>query len=177
MRKFFTLEYIMKETGLGPNGAILEAMDRLSKLDLSELEADFVIYDTPGQLGVFAFRDLGRVIFKGLKDAYGILMIDATSSLSAMPGLLLYSLTIQYTLGLERVLNIVNKVDIVDDERKVSIKEIVERFQPTEKVKGMLSELEEEISRLLDRFVYVHRTPPHFGGDGGGLRRTADDAL
>lgn len=159
VRKYFTLDKIMKETGLGPNGAMLEAMDRLAALEIPRMDADFVIYDTPGQLEVFAFRDSGRAIFRGMKDAYGIFVIDATSSLNALPGLLLYSLTIHYTLELERVINVVNKVDLIDEGRRRAIKEMVTRFQPMEKTSGMLQELEVEISDLLSRFVYVHRTP------------------
>lgn len=159
VRKYFTLEGIMRETGLGPNGAMLEAMDRLTTIDIPRMEADFVIYDTPGQLEVFAFRDSGRAIFKGMKDTYGLFVIDATSSLNAMPGLLLYSLTIQYTLEFERIVNVVNKVDLIDERKREAIREMVERFRPTEKAGGMLKELEMEIGDLLNRFVYVHRTP------------------
>lgn len=159
VRNYFTLDGIMRETGLGPNGAMLEAMDRLIALDIPEMDADFVIYDTPGQLEVFAFRDSGRAIFKGMKDAYGLFVIDATSSLNALPGLLLYSLTIHYTLELERIINVVNKVDLIDEGRKRAIKEMVERFRPMKKAGGMLQELEAEIGDLLNRFVYVHRTP------------------
>ncbi len=159
VRNYFTLEGIMRETGLGPNGAMLEAMDRLTTIDIPRMEADFVIYDTPGQLEVFAFRDSGRAIFRGMRDAYGIFVIDATSSLSAMPGLLLYSLTIQYTLELERIINVVNKVDLIDEGRRRAIREMAERFRPKGGAGGMLQELEAEIGSLLDRFVYVHRTP------------------
>ena len=71
VRDYFTLEEIMRKENLGPNGAILEAMDRLSKLKLPSYNADYVLIDTPGQLEVFAFRDSGPAIFKGMKDFYG----------------------------------------------------------------------------------------------------------
>ncbi len=159
VRDYFTLEEIMRKENLGPNGAILEAMDRLSKLKLPSYNADYVLIDTPGQLEVFAFRDSGPAIFKGMKDFYGIFIIDATSSLKAIPGLLLYSLTIQYTLGIERIVNVVNKVDLIDSEKRKALNELALRFRTEGERKGMLSELEDEIGRLLDRFVYVHRTP------------------
>ena len=129
VRDYFTLEEIMRKENLGPNGAILEAMDRLSKLKLPSYNADYVLIDTPGQLEVFAFRDSGPAIFKDMKEVYGIFIIDATSSLKAIPGLLLYSLTIQYTLGIERIVNVVNKVDLIDSEKRKALNELALKFR------------------------------------------------
>jgi hypothetical protein len=57
VREKFTVEKIMRTEGLGPNGAILRAMNILSNLQLPSFDVDFVLVDTPGQLEPFIFRD------------------------------------------------------------------------------------------------------------------------
>ena len=69
VRSWFTVENIMREKNLGPNGAILEAMDRLTKMKLPTFnDVDCVIFDTPGQLEPFLFRETGRTIVNAFPD-------------------------------------------------------------------------------------------------------------
>ena len=71
VRENFTIEGIMRREGLGPNGAILKAMDMLAEVDLPDFnDSDYVLYDTPGQLEPFLFRDSGRRIVEKLTDGY-----------------------------------------------------------------------------------------------------------
>lgn len=52
----------MRDEGLGPNGAVLKAMELLSKAKIPMFKDDFVLVDTPGQLEVFAFHTSGPKI-------------------------------------------------------------------------------------------------------------------
>jgi hypothetical protein len=160
VRERFTLEQIMKEKGLGPNGAIVEAMEMLSRTEIPRYDADFVLIDTPGQLEVFAFRNSGPKIASQLKERFGLFLIDATSPIGTLPGLLLYSLTISYTLGLDKLVNVLNKIDLLDERRKEVIHTtILERIPMHKDREGILTELGDEIGQLLNRFTSTHRTP------------------
>ncbi|MEM3713117.1 MAG: ATP/GTP-binding protein [Thermoproteota archaeon] len=72
IREFFTVEEIMRREGLGPNGAMIRAMDLLtersyeltSKIEL--FQADYRLVDTPGQSELFVFRNTGPEIVKSL---------------------------------------------------------------------------------------------------------------
>lgn len=70
IRDWIRLEDIMKEYKLGPNGAQIAAADLLAintpKVAevLNTFETDFVLFDTPGQLELFAFRDSSKKIIQ-----------------------------------------------------------------------------------------------------------------
>lgn len=72
VRDWISLLEIMKETGLGPNGAQIAAADMLA-LNIKELaqvvagyDTDFVLIDTPGQIELFTFRQSSRVVIDEL---------------------------------------------------------------------------------------------------------------
>jgi len=68
IRDYIRIEDIMKEYGLGPNGALIMGADLIAqetdKLgeDITGFRPDFVIIDTPGQMELFAFRARGPYI-------------------------------------------------------------------------------------------------------------------
>jgi len=68
IRDYIRIEDIMKEYGLGPNGALIMGADLIAqetdKLgeDITGFRPDFVIIDTPGQMELFAFRASGPYI-------------------------------------------------------------------------------------------------------------------
>ncbi len=73
IRDWISVPEIMKERGLGPNGAQIAAADMLA-LNAGEVaevidrfETPYILLDTPGQLELFAFREASKVII----DAFG----------------------------------------------------------------------------------------------------------
>jgi len=72
VRDWIKLSDIMKEYGLGPNGAQVAAADllalNLKKITevLSKFDSDYVIIDTPGQLELFTFRQSSKVVVEQL---------------------------------------------------------------------------------------------------------------
>ncbi len=63
IRDLVKLEDVMDESGLGPNGAQIACADILS-LHMSEVmevvsqfESDYILWDTPGQIELFVYRD------------------------------------------------------------------------------------------------------------------------
>jgi len=68
------VEALMKEYGLGPNGGLmlaselmLEIIEQLSS-DIDDFSPDVALVDTPGQMEMFAFRDVGARIAEELSD-------------------------------------------------------------------------------------------------------------
>jgi GTPase SAR1 family protein len=75
VREYIKVEEIMEEYGLGPNGGLMLAHDMMAGIveDLSNEIEDFTpdvcIVDTPGQMELFAFRNIGAQIAQNLTDA------------------------------------------------------------------------------------------------------------
>ncbi len=114
VRSSFTLQSVMREEGLGPNGAMLRAMDRLAGMTIPRFSADFVLLDAPGQLEPFVFRNAAANLVRRLPEACCIYVIDATSPTQTLPSLMLYSLAAQFASGAPAV-NVMNKVDLLTE--------------------------------------------------------------
>jgi hypothetical protein len=74
VRDYIQVEALMKEYGLGPNGGLmlaselmLEIIEQLSS-DIDDFSPDVALVDTPGQMEMFAFRDVGARIAEELSD-------------------------------------------------------------------------------------------------------------
>lgn len=69
VRKFIKLEEIMEEDSLGPNGAVLYALEELEnnmewlEEELAELGEDYVLFDCPGQVELYTHHSSLRNIF------------------------------------------------------------------------------------------------------------------
>jgi len=68
IRDYIDINRIMREQGLGPNGALVMAADLIAEEaerlggEIEDLQSDVVIVDTPGQMELFAFRASGPYI-------------------------------------------------------------------------------------------------------------------
>jgi GTPase SAR1 family protein len=75
VRDYIKVEAVMEEYGLGPNGGLMLASDMIAGIleqltrDIEDFAPDICIVDTPGQLELFAFRNIGALISEGLTDA------------------------------------------------------------------------------------------------------------
>jgi len=68
IRGYISVRELMETEGLGPNGALIAAVDmmatRLGQIqeDITSFNSDYVIVDTPGQMELFCFRASGPYI-------------------------------------------------------------------------------------------------------------------
>ncbi|MEM2111939.1 MAG: ATP/GTP-binding protein [Candidatus Bathyarchaeia archaeon] len=68
IRDYITVESIMDEHSLGPNGALIMAADLIAEetetlsREIEDLSPDILLIDTPGQMEIFAFRVSGPYI-------------------------------------------------------------------------------------------------------------------
>ena len=74
VRDYIKVEALMEEYGLGPNGGLmlaselmLEITEQLSS-DIDDFGPDVALVDTPGQMEMFAFRDVGARIAEEITD-------------------------------------------------------------------------------------------------------------
>ena len=161
IREKFTVEKIMRSEGLGPNGAILKAMDMLADVSFPSFNGvDFTLVDTPGQLEPFIFRDAGRKIVEKLGDCVCIFIVDLTASKQNLVGFYLYSLVAKYTLNVETVI-ILNKVDLLNRNEIEKVKMILENPLLLFEAEGrsLRDELDFEVANIVRKFFPVQRIP------------------
>jgi GPN-loop GTPase len=129
VRTMIDLQEIMQKYSLGPNGALIFASDLIaSKLpeiqdDIDASNADFVVIDTPGQVELFAFRESGPYVAKGLRaDSKAVLfLIDSmlASSPTNFLSLLLLATSVHLRMELP-MLQVLSKTDISKNAKEIA---------------------------------------------------------
>ena len=143
IRDKFSVREIMRKYDLGPNGALLKTMDLLLEMSEDVIEeitnvtdSDYLIIDTPGQLEIFTFRDVGENFAKKLSEkmtTIGLFLIDGELFKSVTRLLVLQVLGLSAELNLSvPLIHIINKGDLIDsklvekiDDKKEAIKLII----------------------------------------------------
>ncbi len=132
IRDIVDLNSIMNEYGLGPNGAQIVAADMIAnfveelKSEVDNYEADYIIYDTAGQIELFAFRAASKFIVDYLGGDRSMLAFLFDPSLAKTPSgfvsLLILSSSVYFRFYIPFI-NILSKVDIVEDKDLYNIAE------------------------------------------------------
>ncbi len=81
IRDFVKTEEVMKEYKLGINGALIKSIDlSVEYADRLRCNADYVLYDTPGQMELFIYSKSGREIVNRLKSQFSaaLFLMDST---------------------------------------------------------------------------------------------------
>jgi len=125
IRDWIKLSEVMQEYGLGPNGAQIAAADLLAlnvpevKEVLDKYDTDYVVFDTPGQLELFTFRESSRKIIESFGRETSMLCFLIDPMLAKNPNGLVSSLllatTTSFRLGLP-MLTMVSKCDLLSAE-------------------------------------------------------------
>ncbi|EFQ97009.1 ATP-binding domain 1 family member B [Nannizzia gypsea CBS 118893] len=122
VRELVTLEEIMKENTLGPNGAVLYALEELEENfewledGLHNLGEDYVLFDCPGQVEIFTHHSsLRNMFFKIQKLGYRLVVVHLVDSYNlTLPSMyisaLLLSLRAMLQMDLPH-LNVLTKID------------------------------------------------------------------
>lgn len=118
---------VMKQYGLGPNGAILTSLnlfatrfDQVIQLLEKKEDLDYIFIDTPGQIEVFTWSAGGQIIHELLASSFPtvILYISDTprcSSPTTFMSNMLYSCSILYKSKLPMVC-VFNKTDVITSD-------------------------------------------------------------
>jgi len=150
VRAYVTAREVMDRYKLGPNGAIMASVDLMLnfvdnlKEEIEESATEgYVIFDTPGQMEIFAFRKTGVAILRRLAgDRAGIaFVVDAaiSKSPSAFVSQIFLASSVYYRFKMPQ-LNIFNKVDLLSD------KELEAMVNWVREPSTLLDELEKELA-------------------------------
>ncbi|MCI2414832.1 MAG: ATP/GTP-binding protein [Candidatus Aramenus sp.] len=123
---------VMQRYQLGPNTSLIVSIDLVLskageiKKEIDEIEANYVLVDTPGQVELFAYRDTGRLIsslIAGENRAINVFLMDSFLAKEARSfvSLLLLSSAIKFRLNLPQV-NVLSKVDLLSEKELENVK-------------------------------------------------------
>ena len=155
----------MEEYGLGPNGAMILASDLMVnyldelKDEIDEINPDWVFVDTAGQLELFAFRETGPLIASalGFGDVQRSVSFLFDSNFVLRPNgfisTLLLAASVQFRFRNISQINVLSKVDLIDEDQIEMIVNWSQDFQAledstSEREKGLIRELSMLISEV-----------------------------
>jgi len=119
----------MEEYGLGPNGGMILASDLMVNYlddlrhEIDEFNPDWVLVDTAGQLELFAFRETGPLIASslGFGDIQKSVSFLFDSNLVLRPNgfisTLLLAASVQFRFRKISQINVLSKMDLLDDDQ------------------------------------------------------------
>lgn len=125
IRDWIHLDEIMSEHSLGPNGAQIVASDLMAVNSkewvpvIREMETDYCLVDTPGQMELFAFRQSSTALVEELGRDDGFLVFLSDPTLARTPNgfvsdTMLCGIT-QFRFSLP-LLNVLSKSDLLNEE-------------------------------------------------------------
>ncbi|MEJ2249716.1 MAG: ATP/GTP-binding protein [Candidatus Lokiarchaeota archaeon] len=172
VRDYLTLEEVMDEYSLGPNGATVLASDLMVnyideiKYEIDQYNPDWVLVDTAGQLELFSFRETGPLIASSLGFGYAQKAVSFLfdSNFVQRPNgfvsTLLLAASVQFRFKKIPQINVLSKSDIIDEDKIDMIINWSQDFMAledatNEREKGLLRELSMLIS---DIFIQMGST-------------------
>lgn len=130
VREWVVLGHIMEEFNLGPNGAQVVAADMMAiqSQDIAEavgeMEADYVLFDVPGQLELFAFRSSSKRIMENLGGRMPVLAYLLDPMLVSTPNgyvtSMLLGATVKFRFDVP-MLYLLSKVDLMEEKVRANI--------------------------------------------------------
>ncbi len=130
IREWIKMRDIMKEHGVGPNGAQIIAADMLA-MNLDEMkemiesfETEYVIFDTPGQMELFVLRQSGKYLIEALGAEQSMIGFLFDPIISRTPSgfisLLLQAASIEVRFNVP-FMGILTKSDLLEDDSREKI--------------------------------------------------------
>ncbi|MEM2960459.1 MAG: ATP/GTP-binding protein [Candidatus Bathyarchaeia archaeon] len=155
VRDYITVDEIMEEYELGPNGALIMAADLIAgevenlKKEIEDFNPDILLVDTPGQMELFAFRASGPYIASEIsKDPRAIIyLFDSVFSLNPLNYVsnMFLSAAVYIRFLLPQV-HVLSKCDLISQE---DIEAILEWSENRETLETSINEKLEGTGRLL----------------------------
>ena len=183
IRDWVKLSDIMKEYGVGPNGAQIISAD-LAALNIQEIkeviesyETNYAIFDSPGQMELFVFRQSGRLIVDTLGSDRSIIGLMYDPVISKTPSgfisLMLQAASVQVRFNVP-FMSILSKSDLLqDDERDRIIRWSTDMNKLeddiNEEVPGMQNQLSMEFLSALRSFGAGQEIIPVSSTYGSGM--------
>ena len=131
VRDYVDIVSIMRQYDLGPNGSIIMANDLIaSKIDelqreVDNVNPDYLIVDTPGQIELFAYRASGPFFAQNLVAEQKVMLFLHDGVLITTPtnfvSIALLASSVKLRLGLSQI-NVLTKTDLIEDKIKDILK-------------------------------------------------------
>jgi len=159
VRDYVTVDAIMEEYGLGPNGALIMATDMIAseieqlKEEIEDLEPDILIADTPGQMELFAFRASGPFIAHGLSDEPKAIVYLFDSVFSFNPLNYISNMFLSSAVYIRFLLpqvHVLSKCDLLPEP---DLKTLLEWSESPEALEAAIDERLKGTKRLLSRNI------------------------
>ena len=130
IREWVRLTDLQSEYDLGPNGAQVVAADMVAlkvfevRQAVQELQSDYVLVDTPGQIELFAFRESSKAIVDALSGDRSVIsfLYDPVLARTAagFVSLLMLGATVEFRFRLPTV-NVLAKSDVLAAEQLAEV--------------------------------------------------------
>jgi len=130
VRDYVNVEDVMREYNLGPNGALIACADMIAahveriREEIVDLNPEYVLVDTPGQMELYAFRSSGPYITSSISGERTAVIFLVDSVFAERPSGLVSSLllatSVNYRL-LKPQLNVLSKADLLSPEAEERI--------------------------------------------------------
>lgn len=157
VRDYITVDSVMKEYGLGPNGALIMAADLIAsemgrlKEEVEDLDPDVLLVDTPGQLELFAFRVSGPFIANAISDdpkaiVYLFDSVFSSNPLNYVSNMLLSAAV--YTRFFLPQMHVLSKCDLLPEPE---LESVLDWSEDTEALETAINEQLEGTKRLLSQ--------------------------
>jgi hypothetical protein len=130
IREWISVPRMMKEQGLGPNGAQIACADMMA-LKVGELKqildgyrTNYFLFDTAGQVELFAFRDSSNIIVDALGRNRSLIIFTYDPMLCRKPSGMVSQIMLGVTVSLRfsvPFVNVLTKADVlaVEDLKKI----------------------------------------------------------
>jgi len=162
VRNYIKLRDVMEKYKLGPNGGLIVSVDLIINYindivrTIEDMEPDYVLIDTPGQMELFAFRETGANIAKilgGSKNSAVLFLIDSFSMKrpSIMASMLLLAAS-TYVKFMFPQINVLTKIDKISD---LDLKQIIEWSQDLNTLSDALESEMQETKREISRDILL----------------------
>ncbi|KAE9371278.1 ATP-binding domain 1 family member B [Stipitochalara longipes BDJ] len=157
VRDLVKLEDIMEEDDLGPNGAVLYALEELEhnmewlEAGLSELGEDYVLFDCPGQVELYTHHSsLRNIFFRLQKLGYRLVVLHLSDSYClTLPSLYISNLILSLRAMLQMDLphlNVLTKIDKLSTYSPLPFN--LDFYTEVQDLSYLLPHLEEESSTM-----------------------------
>ncbi len=166
VRDYVDAREVMEKFGLGPNSSLIVASDLILtkaseiKDEVDQLESNYVLVDTPGQIELFAYRETGRMLsslIAGSNKRAMAFLIDSFIAKEARSyvSLLLLSSSVKFRMDMPTV-NLLSKVDLLENRELQHIMD----WSDGEELVDSLGTIDEYSYELVKSLIESLSSPP-----------------